>query len=125
MLKRSRYYSNDFSRFVLYHNYTDTRETYNVATQDNVIVPETGNLLTPSTRSPHGTHYHNRNIKQIAVLISEQPVDAGLTGASDVNITAARCVGTCTVAPNTGTIEARERKWSKSEDWRENPDDPT
>ena len=31
----------------------------------------------------------------------------------------------CTVAPNTGQIESRVRKWSNANDWRENPDDPT
>ena len=56
-------------------------------------------------------------------MISENPLDYGLSSDSDVTIQSARCQGVCTVAPNTGQIETRVRKWSNPNDWRPDPDD--
>lgn len=119
--KRTRYYTNQHSRFILHFNFTDQRETYEVTGSDTIL--GSGSPLSTQQTVPHGTHYLDKVRREVSFMISENPLDYGLSSDSDVTIQSARCQGVCTVAPNTGQIETRVRKWSNPNDWRPDPDD--
>ena len=120
-LKRTAFYSNQYSRFILHFNYTDVRETFTV-TGRKAVAPVGGGLKL-NVNHPHGTSYHDKNNKRLSVFISEVPADGGFSKDSDVKVAAGRCSGTCTVAPNPNEVEAFTRSWNNPFDWRENPND--
>lgn len=59
------------------------------------------------------------------MMVSENPLDDGLTGDSNLKVTTKRCSGSCFSQAPPSEIETITRKWSNPNDWRDDPSNAT